>query len=158
MNDFPWVEWVHDKAKKPICSSPSLEFKTGASGTEGLEGLSVRCTACDARATLKGAFDKECFQRMDEENGRSDFICPGNHPFKHVKEKCDCYPHTVQRLSLIHIFPKIERNIQRDIEVTSVLKADGWIVLRFWGKEIKRNVCKCADSIETAVKNNKREQ
>ena len=54
--------------------------------------------------------------------------------------------------------PKIERNIQRDIEVTSVLKADGWIVLRFWGKEIKRNVCKCADSIETAVKNNKREQ
>ena len=34
---------------------------------KGLEGLSVRCTACDARATLKGAFDKECFQRMDEE-------------------------------------------------------------------------------------------
>ena len=87
LNDFPWVEWVHEKAKKPICSSPALEFKTGASGTEGLEGLSVRCTTCDARTTLKGAFDKDCFQRMDEKNGRSDFICSGNHPFKHVKEK-----------------------------------------------------------------------
>lgn len=54
--------------------------------------------------------------------------------------------------------PKIERNMQRDIEVTGVLKSDGWIVLRFWGKEIKKDVCKCADIIETAVKNNKREQ
>ena len=54
--------------------------------------------------------------------------------------------------------PKIERNIQRDIEVTEVLKSDGWIVLRFWGKEIKKDVCKCADIIETAVKNNKRKR
>ena len=49
--------------------------------------------------------------------------------------------------------PKIERNMQRDIEVTDVLKSDGWTVLRFWGKEIKKDVCKCADIIETAVKN-----
>ena len=54
--------------------------------------------------------------------------------------------------------PKIERNMQRDIEVTGVLKSAGWIVLRFWGKEIKKDVCKCADIIETAVKNNKRER
>lgn len=54
--------------------------------------------------------------------------------------------------------PKIERNMQRDMEVNGVLKSDGWIVLRFWGKEIKKDVCKCADIIETAVKNNKRER
>mgnify|MGYP005791905695 FL=1 len=54
--------------------------------------------------------------------------------------------------------PKIERNMQRDIEVNDVLKSDGWIVLRFWGKEIKKDACKCADIIETAVKNNKRER
>ena len=53
--------------------------------------------------------------------------------------------------------PKIERNMKRDIEVNDVLKSDGRIVLRFWGKEIKKDVCKCADIIETAVKNNKRE-
>lgn len=44
--------------------------------------------------------------------------------------------------------PKIERNIQRDIEVTSELETQGWIVIRFWGKEIKKNVSGCADEIE----------
>ena len=33
--------------------------------------------------------------------------------------------------------PKIERNIQRDNEVNNKLCAEGWLVLRFWGKEIK---------------------
>lgn len=44
--------------------------------------------------------------------------------------------------------PKIERNIQRDIEVNNKLREDGWIVLRFWGKEIKRDVAACADIIQ----------
>lgn len=48
--------------------------------------------------------------------------------------------------------PKIERNMQRDIEVTEALEADGWTVLRFWGKEIKKNTSACADAIERAVK------
>lgn len=50
--------------------------------------------------------------------------------------------------------PKIERNIQRDIEVNEKLKSEGWTVIRFWGKEIKANLQECADSIERAVKNN----
>lgn len=48
--------------------------------------------------------------------------------------------------------PKIERNIQRDIEVTEKLTETGWIVLRFWGKDIKKNCTKCADIIEEAVR------
>lgn len=48
--------------------------------------------------------------------------------------------------------PKIERNMQRDKEVSETLKSEGWIVLRFWGKEIKKNPCRCADIIEKAVK------
>ncbi len=44
--------------------------------------------------------------------------------------------------------PKIERNIQRDIEVNKRLKRDGWIVLRFWGNEISHNVERCANKIE----------
>ena len=47
--------------------------------------------------------------------------------------------------------PKIERNIQRDREVNEKLRNDGWIVLRFWGKEIKRDVSACADIIESAL-------
>ena len=49
---------------------------------------------------------------------------------------------------------KIERNIQRDKEVTACLEDDGWIVLRFWGNEIKRNLSQCADKIESVVKAN----
>lgn len=48
--------------------------------------------------------------------------------------------------------PKIERNMQRDVEVTQKLEADGWIVLRFWGNEIKKETEKCANIIEKAVK------
>lgn len=50
--------------------------------------------------------------------------------------------------------PKIEKNMARDKEVTEKLLADGWIVLRFWGNEIKRNLSQCADKIESVVKAN----
>ena len=46
--------------------------------------------------------------------------------------------------------PKIERNMERDREVTSKLESEGWSVLRFWGKQIKRDVVACADEIERA--------
>ena len=46
---------------------------------------------------------------------------------------------------------KIERNIQRDKEVNERLRQDGWIVLRFWGREILRNTNQCADIIEAAL-------
>lgn len=48
--------------------------------------------------------------------------------------------------------PKIERNMQRDIEVTESLRENGWLVIRFWGKEIKKNCSGCADIVEEAVR------
>lgn len=48
--------------------------------------------------------------------------------------------------------PKIERNMERDKEVTKELQKQGWTVLRFWGKEIKKNAGNCADIIEKAIK------
>lgn len=48
--------------------------------------------------------------------------------------------------------PKIERNMERDKEVTLKLEIDGWTVLRFWERDIKKNLIKCADIIESAVK------
>lgn len=51
--------------------------------------------------------------------------------------------------------PKIERNIERDREVTERLESDGWIVLRFWGKQIKKNVSVCADIIQKAWEDSK---
>ena len=48
--------------------------------------------------------------------------------------------------------PKIERNIQRDLEVNRILEEQGWIVLRFWGKEIQKDLIGCADRIEKVVR------
>lgn len=110
LNDFPWVKWVHTKAKKPICGMPSLKFKTGASGTEGLEGLSISCD-CGANATLRGAFDKDCFEKLDQEADTNIFRCEGNHPFRHIKKKCSCYPKTVQRGASSVYFPVVHSSL-----------------------------------------------
>jgi len=48
-------------------------------------------------------------------------------------------------------YQKIERNIQRDIEVTTELEKQGWLVLRFWGKTILRNPDKCALKIKHSI-------
>lgn len=49
--------------------------------------------------------------------------------------------------------PKIERNMARDKEVNEYLESHGWIVIRFWGREIMKNVQGCADIIVKAVEN-----
>ena len=48
---------------------------------------------------------------------------------------------------------KIKRNRERDLEYTIRLRDEGWIVLRFWGKEITNNVTACADIIEKSLMN-----
>ena len=48
--------------------------------------------------------------------------------------------------------PKIERTIQRDKEVNQHLQEQGWTVLRFWGKDIKRDPAACADLIVKVLK------
>lgn len=48
--------------------------------------------------------------------------------------------------------PKIEKNMQRDREVTAKLTSEGWTVLRFWGNEIKKDLSGCADKIEAAYR------
>jgi len=47
--------------------------------------------------------------------------------------------------------PKIERNMARDREVNERLESEGWVVLRFWGKEIKKDVSACADIVERVL-------
>lgn len=49
--------------------------------------------------------------------------------------------------------PKIEANRERDFEVTQDLIALGWLVLRFWDFEIKKDLTACADKIESAYRN-----
>jgi DNA (cytosine-5)-methyltransferase 1 len=47
---------------------------------------------------------------------------------------------------------KIERNIERDVEVTARLRAEGWRVLRFWERQLKKNINECVDEVENALR------
>lgn len=46
---------------------------------------------------------------------------------------------------------KIERNIQRDIEVNNYLMEQGWTVMRFWSAEIKNNLEECIAKIQIEI-------
>ncbi|MCE1166088.1 MAG: very short patch repair endonuclease [Bacteroidetes bacterium] len=46
---------------------------------------------------------------------------------------------------------KIEGNINRDKVVNRKLRTDGWKVLRFWGKDINKNLKKCLNKIEKVI-------
>ncbi len=46
---------------------------------------------------------------------------------------------------------KIERNRQRDIEVNNYLKKQGWKVIRFWSKEVEKELDKCIAIIQKAI-------
>ena len=43
--------------------------------------------------------------------------------------------------------PKIEKNIQRDKDITKKLSEMGWVVLRFWEKDIKKDIDKVVNII-----------
>jgi DNA mismatch endonuclease (patch repair protein) len=46
---------------------------------------------------------------------------------------------------------KIERNIQRDIEVNNYLESQNWKVLRFWSAEIEKNLEDCVTKIQSEI-------
>lgn len=46
---------------------------------------------------------------------------------------------------------KIESNIKRDKTVNEILKEQGWKVIRFWGKDICKNLNKCINTIEKEI-------
>ena len=47
--------------------------------------------------------------------------------------------------------PKIERNMARDTTNEKKLENMGWIVIRFWGKEIKKNLEACVNEVKEAI-------
>jgi len=54
---------------------------------------------------------------------------------------------SIPQINKEYWIPKLERNISRDIEVNKQLKQDGWKVLRFWEKDIRKNPNKIAEKI-----------
>nr|WP_027871575.1 very short patch repair endonuclease [[Eubacterium] cellulosolvens] len=46
---------------------------------------------------------------------------------------------------------KIQRNIERDIEVEKKIRYEGWVVLRFWGNDIKQHTEACVKTIKEYI-------
>lgn len=46
---------------------------------------------------------------------------------------------------------KISRNIERDDEINKQLLFLGWTVIRFWGKDITKNLEECVHVVEEAI-------
>lgn len=46
---------------------------------------------------------------------------------------------------------KIERNMERDVEVNNKLRSLGWKVIRFWEHEIFQNPIECYNKISTSL-------
>ncbi len=47
--------------------------------------------------------------------------------------------------------PKIQRNMQRDVEKDQALINEGWTVIHFWGKDILKNTDECIRVVEDAI-------
>ena len=46
---------------------------------------------------------------------------------------------------------KIHRNIERDQEVDKAIRSEDWIVLRFWGNDIKKNLDACVQTVKETI-------
>ncbi len=47
--------------------------------------------------------------------------------------------------------PKIERNMERDREVTAALQNEGWLVLRFWEWQIRKHLEDCVNEVINSI-------
>ena len=76
--------------------------------------------------------DSEFFHGKDWENGLKDQLLHGNNSEFWIN--------------------KISRNIERDSRNNALLVSAGWTVLRFWGKEIEKDLDGCVKKIEDVIK------
>lgn len=106
IDDFPWIDWVHEKSKKERCHDPRLLFRTGANSSAGLEGLTIECETCKARANLERSFNKDGLKQVIR-----GYHCSGNMPWKHDREQCACIPQAKQRGASIIYYPKVDSSL-----------------------------------------------
>lgn len=76
-------------------------------------------------------------------------FCDGE--FFHGKDWEVLKPHLEQSNNSQFWINKISRNIERDDEVNKKLLFLGWTVIRFWGKDIKKNTDECVKVIEEEI-------
>lgn len=64
VQDFPWIEWVHQN-DDPQNDNHELElYSTGYSG--GIDDLSVKCTTCNKKRSLRGIFSDKFNKKLEQ--------------------------------------------------------------------------------------------
>ena len=76
-------------------------------------------------------------------------FCDGE--FFHGKDWEILKPRLEQSNNSEYWIKKIDRNRKRDLEINQKLLYLGWTVIRFWGKDIKKNVDECVKVIEETI-------
>ena len=97
-------------------------------------------------------------KNYDKLSGRPDIVltkykiaifCDGE--FFHGKDWEILRPKLAKGKNPDYWIPKITRNRQRDEEVNKKLLFEGWTVIRFWGKDIQKNLDACVKAIEEVI-------
>ncbi len=74
--------------------------------------------------------------------------------FFHGKDWDELKPRLEKGENSEYWVPKIEKNRERDEEINKALSFMGWSVIRFWGKDIKKDVNGCVKVIEECIFDN----
>ncbi len=97
-------------------------------------------------------------KNYDKLSGRPDIVltkykiaifCDGE--FFHGKDWEILRPKLAKGKNPDYWIPKITRNRERDEEVNKKLLFEGWTVIRFWGKDIQKNLDACVKAIEEVI-------
>ena len=120
IDDFPWIQWVHYKNSKAVCSKPDIYIKTNGVSS-GLEGIVIECKTCNIRTNLANVFNKDrnIFKELEDRAIKQESLlseehslgCKGNMPWKGTNDKCTKYPIALQRGATNIYFPKVESSI-----------------------------------------------
>ena len=132
------------KKKKPISRSENMRrIKSKGTKIEKLLGKAMWAEGLRYRKNCKDVFGKPdfCFKGK-----KIAIFCDSE--FWHGKKFLEG-----ERFKTNADFweEKIKRNIERDKIVNETLKKEGWIVLRFWGRDIENNVIFCVKKIKKVV-------
>lgn len=119
IDDFPWIQWVHYKNNKKVCSKPDIYIKTNGVSS-GLEGIKIECKTCNIKMNMAGIFDskKNVFEELEKHainkgifEEKYSLKCNGNRPWEGRNEKCYIYPTVFQRGATNIYFAKVESSI-----------------------------------------------
>lgn len=83
-------------------------------------------------------------------------FCDGE--FFHGKDWDKLKPKLMQGKNPEYWVAKIERNLERDRIKNQQLLYEGWTVIRFWGKDIEKDVEGCVRVVEEAIFDQKLEE